>query len=689
MPTLISKGDRMNRMEIVNVFPKSIRKGEKFHLTPEGNCAIAVEAKHITFSTKIMFDGVELYTSSDGSSILTAPVPDELLVEPGEYLVQLADIIEGENVRSASHTFIVLGWPEIVDIFPKTVRKGDRFNINPEGKSTIVVEAKDLIFTTKIVFNGVELDTTFDGVSKLCAPVPEDLIAESGEYPVHLANELNGGLIYSESRIFRIFDWDVNKVPSHISSICDFNSLEINTEGEKHYVTISKREPLHIVGWILEDKKLEPYASIHIRLNGKLYEADRILTTHASDYFDNHDFSMARFESYILIPKLIVGDYELVIVGKTRAGEYYKGNFKIELRVRIMPADTPSPKQYRSCLAIEEQLFFDYGNRVNFCCTPPTDILPTIIRTNRFSVDYYLAVREKSKRYPLNACRVCDRYIERNTVQSALLGYIAVGGDNLCNFKCEFCTAQVDKHSSETVLRHLKELHRHNLLWKRATFVFASGEPALQKDIDELLAFVEMIGCRAEIDSNCSIYKKSFEKVLRKKGVIKCSLDAGTREIFFQVKGVDCFDRVIQNIEKYAAFGLVKVKYIIYELNYSESEILKFVGLMRKIGVKNIVFDFDNRDKQLDMDERYFSSMAMGKYIAERLGIFVELGTCQYFYPKLAAKLESYIQETEKRKWEMLAIQHSINLNVPFARLELRIKRLTAKVKRRLAKWIF
>jgi hypothetical protein len=58
------------------------------------------------------------------------------------------------------------------------------------------------------------------------------------------------------------------------------------------------------------------------------------------------------------------------------------------------------------------------------------------------------------------------------------------------------------------------------------------------------------------------------------------SLDAGTRETFAKIKGLDLFDKVCDNLVRYSSKGPVRLKYIILPgLNDNEADIDGFVAL--------------------------------------------------------------------------------------------------------------
>ena len=65
--------------------------------------------------------------------------------------------------------------------------------------------------------------------------------------------------------------------------------------------------------------------------------------------------------------------------------------------------------------------------------------------------------------------------------------------------------------------------------------------------------------------TNAYIFSPQAAKSIENSGMILCSVDAGTRETFHKVKGVDGFERVSENLKEYAKHGSVALKYILLE----------------------------------------------------------------------------------------------------------------------------
>lgn len=311
--------------------------------------------------------------------------------------------------------------------------------------------------------------------------------------------------------------------------------------------------------------------------------------------------------------------------------------------------------EYKSCREIESGLTFLTGGIIAFCCSSSTSLPSAISEINEFNIDFFLKFRNECKHKTLPACAGCIYYKYAKWDCSGKIERINLNTGGICNFKCEYCgtgdTNYVLEDYSTISLRHLENLNNRGFIANGCFFTLAIGEPALYDNIDDLIAFINKVDGRACIDSNCSIYKESFEKILYSgRGIITCSVDAGTKETFGKVKGVKCFNKVIENINKYAKAGIICSKYFIYESNFQLNEIVAYCKNMYDIGVRAFIFDFDYENGQdgHKTKDKYLKSMAFGVFIAAKLNVKFSTGSAAYHYPEFDVSLFKIIKESLK-----------------------------------------
>lgn len=124
--------------------------------------------------------------------------------------------------------------------------------------------------------------------------------------------------------------------------------------------------------------------------------------------------------------------------------------------------------------------------------------------------------------------------------------------NNDCNCRCFFCS----NHKLERHLRMDKKLGFKLLkdfydMGTREAALYGTGEPFLRNDLAEFVAEAKRIGYSyVYISSNGTIADPKRAKPVLDAGLdsIKFSINAGTKESFIKVQGVDMFEKVIENI---------------------------------------------------------------------------------------------------------------------------------------------
>lgn len=127
-----------------------------------------------------------------------------------------------------------------------------------------------------------------------------------------------------------------------------------------------------------------------------------------------------------------------------------------------------------------------------------------------------------------------------------------------CNARCTFCNIWKDEKvpaskeaSPAVVCRNLADMRALGV-----KFVdFTGGEPLLYEGLPEVLACAKQIGLRTTITSNGIIYPKRAHEIAGLIDIFQFSLDAADREEHNAVKGVECFDTVIESIETARSLG--------------------------------------------------------------------------------------------------------------------------------------
>lgn len=171
----------------------------------------------------------------------------------------------------------------------------------------------------------------------------------------------------------------------------------------------------------------------------------------------------------------------------------------------------------------------------------------------------------------------------------------------VCNFKCVYCNAAAktsrEISDSEIDLADtLNTLQSKDMLAHDLHIDYSPGEPALhskrEKYYDSFSGKYTTL-----IMTNASVYDAGIEKALAMGKASLCvSVDSGTTESFHRVKGLDMFDRVSNNLQKYgeAAEGSVGLKYIFLpNENDNDADIEGFVDLCKKVNPAIVLLSYD------------------------------------------------------------------------------------------------
>ncbi|MBI5648019.1 MAG: radical SAM protein [Ignavibacteriae bacterium] len=191
-----------------------------------------------------------------------------------------------------------------------------------------------------------------------------------------------------------------------------------------------------------------------------------------------------------------------------------------------------------------------------------------------------------------------------------------------CNAYCPFChfgdhaQFKASTHArTEDVLRNLPELRRLGVRF----IDFTGGEPLLHPDIDVFTRRATELGMTASITTNALLYPKWAERLRGSVGLLHFSLDSADREEHDTLRGVPCFDAVLESIEIARALGEhPDLLFTITNTNYEQLPAVHSLARAQNLLLLlNPIFSYFNEqgltDEAMDYVEK-FSSRA-GVYL--------------------------------------------------------------------------
>lgn len=276
---------------------------------------------------------------------------------------------------------------------------------------------------------------------------------------------------------------------------------------------------------------------------------------------------------------------------------------------------------YTSCIWLQGGAFLN-SDAMYHCCspeisneqTPSNYILPLLAagvdNNTQYNRDFFNAmyanklelIRKINSDEPCE-CIGCNflhsKYWE--PMQSLQFRRLILSSDQLCNCNCTYCPQDHSKRSPYNVLDFVNGAIGNSALnINEIDYIYwVGGEPTLMADFEVL--FGKLKPKYNDISTTCIKFSEQIAQALAGQDYcsLNVSIDAGTREMYAKIKGVDQFHKVIENFKKYydrsRDKSRVSLKYILTADNCSEAEIDSFVQVIQdnKLYGTSIVVDCD------------------------------------------------------------------------------------------------
>ncbi len=158
-----------------------------------------------------------------------------------------------------------------------------------------------------------------------------------------------------------------------------------------------------------------------------------------------------------------------------------------------------------------------------------------------------------------------------------------------CNLKCEWCTDKKLRQNGAVMdLQIIQQLFRE--FWQHGTGVTleGGGEPTLHPDFHKVVEIGQSNSLDMGLITNGTVDISKSVPMLR---WIRVSLDSSTREEYKKEKGVDCFEHVLENVEKMSKERdcertFLGIGYVLTTRN--QSSLIELVRRLDRIGVDYI-----------------------------------------------------------------------------------------------------
>ena len=194
---------------------------------------------------------------------------------------------------------------------------------------------------------------------------------------------------------------------------------------------------------------------------------------------------------------------------------------------------------------------------------------------------------------------------------------------HLCNFGCPHCNAQrylvinkdeVPEDKKLMTREHLRRLIDFMAEWGvRGVCIGGGGEPLMNKAVWDLPSYITSKGMTCSFATNGSLINEEVAREMMNCRWVGVSVDAGTREIFQTVHGVDHFDKVIENLRllvrtKRETGSKIDVAYKFLITPQNWQDLYTACKLAKEIGVRDFharPVDLERKDFERAMQLNY------------------------------------------------------------------------------------
>lgn len=191
--------------------------------------------------------------------------------------------------------------------------------------------------------------------------------------------------------------------------------------------------------------------------------------------------------------------------------------------------------------------------------------------------------------------------------------YLRIEHSKICNLKCIYCDNSKNqdnycgdkiKPTKYQITPLLKELFKKNKFANLDVYI-SGGEPTCIKEIDDILKlFIKYPVDAIFLMSSGIRYNKFINELLKQEKItLEIASDAGSKELYNQIKGVNAFDKHIEVLKKYVntvknntPYRVIN-KYVLIEgINDSVNEIENWLINAKRAVSWTVKLDVDNRN---------------------------------------------------------------------------------------------
>ncbi len=194
---------------------------------------------------------------------------------------------------------------------------------------------------------------------------------------------------------------------------------------------------------------------------------------------------------------------------------------------------------------------------------------------------------------PCEGCPYIERY-DKSTNNK--ISYVSLENFTYCNMRCTYCSPKYygGKESVYDTYDIITNLIDGDYFDDKVHIVWGGGEPTLKpkfKEITEKLLASNNV-YKIRVLSNSLRFSKELNEIIDNDKIrLVTSIDAGTQDVFKEIRGKGNILTVMENLKKYSenikSPENLTIKYILTEDNHSSYELTEFVNLLKQFNFEN------------------------------------------------------------------------------------------------------
>jgi len=265
-----------------------------------------------------------------------------------------------------------------------------------------------------------------------------------------------------------------------------------------------------------------------------------------------------------------------------------------------------SGKELMFCEKLYSDILF-FPLSMHTCChctkvpySPPCLFYPIPKKFNFFKylnkIDSIMKLNQ-TESAPCKGCKFLKKQIIPKFPYEKNITFFTINHFTKCNSNCVYCAiGRKTEDIQYNLLPILKQMINQKMINNSCLFNWGGGEPTMCSEFEGLAQYIHENNIRQAINSSGIIFSETILNGLKDGSMsIQISPDSGTEETYVKIKRQNNFNKVWENIKKYAQYpDMLFVKYIFFSYSANENDVRKFIEKCVESGVKNIVIDCES-----------------------------------------------------------------------------------------------